>query len=88
MLEFEHYIDPLVFDFLRTQPSLCHLTLYSSLRGSIPTELLRDDLEFCPNLLSLSAKDSVLGIFLAEHRHIKYLHVAYHGVLWGTNSSL
>ncbi|KAF5329423.1 hypothetical protein D9619_009496 [Psilocybe cf. subviscida] len=78
-LEFGHYIDPLLFDFLRTQPSLRHLKLHGTLRGSIPTELLRDDLEFCPNLVSLSAEHSVLGVFLAEHRRIKHLHC---GIPW------
>lgn len=72
-LEFGHYIEPLLFDFLRTQPGLRHLKLHGTLRECIAKELLREDLDLCPNLLSLSAEESIISIFLAQHRHIQRL---------------
>ncbi|KAF5329426.1 hypothetical protein D9619_009495 [Psilocybe cf. subviscida] len=70
-------VDPLLFEFLRNQPSLRHLTIHGYPDASIRNEIFRDDPKWCPNVVSLGAIEGVIDIFLAQHRHIEYLNLPY-----------
>lgn len=78
-------LDPLLFTFLRTQSSLRHLTIHGNLAESTHKELFRDDPEWCPNIQSLSAKGSVICMFLAPHRHIQCLDWHYFSDTFGSS---
>ncbi|KAF5329492.1 hypothetical protein D9619_009502 [Psilocybe cf. subviscida] len=66
-------VDPLLFDFLRKQPSLRNLTISGEKADPVITQSLRNDPMWCPNLVSLGVEAGLMDIFLAKHRPIQHL---------------